>query len=118
MDPNKGFFEGVKRRRVQHFLLDLGAVWAPGHQEQLLLLAGLCGSLALVFIFKVIQTISALHVPSFLEIIEKILIFGIAISYGLNSDGFLFLDVKNNISRKYQQNEQLHKQEQREEIQI
>jgi len=25
MNPNKGFFECIKRRGVQHFLLDLGA---------------------------------------------------------------------------------------------
>lgn len=75
MHPYKGFFECIKRRRVQHFLLDLGAekhskalvpadaassvpIRAPGHQEEFLLLAGLCGPLALVLILKVVQSVS------------------------------------------------------------
>ena len=32
-------------------------VWAPRHQEQLLLLGGICCSLALVLVFEVIQAV-------------------------------------------------------------
>jgi len=39
MHANQGFLEGVKGGGVQHLLLDLCAVRAPGHQEELLLLA-------------------------------------------------------------------------------
>ena len=64
MDSNERLLEGVKGRRVQHLLLDLGGVGAPGHQEELLLLAGLCGALALVLVLIVIQPVPALPVSS------------------------------------------------------
>ena len=35
MDSNKGSLESVEAGRVEHLLLDLGAVGAPAHQEQL-----------------------------------------------------------------------------------
>lgn len=37
----KRLLERIKAGRVQHLLLDLGGVWAPWHQEQLLLFRGL-----------------------------------------------------------------------------
>ena len=42
----------------QNDLLLTLPVWTPGHQEQFLLLARLCGSLALVSVLKIKQTIS------------------------------------------------------------
>ena len=57
MHSNQGLLEGVEGGRVQHLLLDLGTVRAPGHQEELLLLAGLGGSLALVLILVVVQPV-------------------------------------------------------------
>ena len=41
----QGLLQSFKGASVQHFLLDLGWIRAPGHQEQLLLLGHLCGSL-------------------------------------------------------------------------
>ena len=41
----QGLLQSFKGAGVQHFLLDLGGVWAPGHQEELLLLGHLCSSL-------------------------------------------------------------------------
>ena len=57
MHSNQGLLEGVEGGRVQHLLLDLGTVRAPGHQEELLLLARLGGSLALVLVLVVIQSV-------------------------------------------------------------
>ena len=42
----------------QNDLLLTLPVWTPGHQEEFLLLARLCGSLALVSVLKIKQTIS------------------------------------------------------------
>ena len=58
MHSNQGLLEGVEGGRVQHLLLDLGTVRAPGHQEELLLLARLGGALALVLVLEIVQTIS------------------------------------------------------------
>lgn len=52
-----------------------------------------------MLILKVVQTVSAFHVSALLEIVKKIFVFGIATSYRFYNDGFLFLDVKNNISK-------------------
>ena len=41
MDSHKGSLESVETGGVQHLLLDLGAVRAPAHQEQLALEGGL-----------------------------------------------------------------------------
>ena len=54
----QGLFQRLKRAGVQHFLLDFGRVWAPGHQEQLLLLGRVGGALALVLVLEIVQTIS------------------------------------------------------------
>ena len=57
MHANQGFLEGIKGGGVQHLLLDLCTVRAPGHQEELLLLARLGRSLALVLVLVVIQPV-------------------------------------------------------------
>ena len=57
MHANQRLLEGVKGGGVEHLLLDLGAVWAPGHEEQLLLLAGLRSSLTLVLVLEVVQAV-------------------------------------------------------------
>ena len=41
MDSHEGSLESVETGGVQHLLLDLGAVRAPAHQEQLALEGGL-----------------------------------------------------------------------------
>jgi hypothetical protein len=41
LDSHEALFQGIKGGGVEHLLLDLGRVRTPGHQEQLLLLAGL-----------------------------------------------------------------------------
>ncbi len=41
LDSYEALFQGIKGGGVEHLLLDLGRVRTPGHQEQLLLLAGL-----------------------------------------------------------------------------
>jgi hypothetical protein len=41
LNSNKGLLECVKAGGVQHLLLNLSGVWAPGHEEELLLLRGL-----------------------------------------------------------------------------
>ena len=53
MHAEEGPLEGVEGGRVEHLLLDLGRIRTPGHQEQLLLLAGLGGALALVRVLKI-----------------------------------------------------------------
>jgi len=98
MNPNKGFFERIKRGRVQHFLLDFSTIRAPGHQEQLLLLAGLGCSLALVLVLKIIETVSALNITALLQVVQEILVLGITSTNRLHRDGLLLLDVENNIS--------------------
>ena len=45
LNSYQGLLESLERARVQHFLLDLSRVRAPGHQKQLLLLGALGGSL-------------------------------------------------------------------------
>ena len=57
MHSNQGLLEGVEGGRVQHLLLDLGTVRAPGHQEELLLLARLGGALTLVLVLVVVEAI-------------------------------------------------------------
>jgi len=66
MHSNQGLLEGVEGGRVQHLLLDLGTVRAPGHQEELLLLARLGGALTLVLVLVVVEAIPALSVTSLL----------------------------------------------------
>ena len=53
LDAHEALFERIKGGGVEHLLLDLGRVRTPGHQEQLLLLAGLGGALALVRVLKI-----------------------------------------------------------------
>merc|ERR1712227_751557 len=50
MDSNQRFLQCLKGACVQHFLLDFSRVWAPRHQEQLLLLGAFSGSLKTIFI--------------------------------------------------------------------
>ena len=57
MHSNQGLLEGVEGGRVQHLLLDLCTVRAPGHQEELLLLARLGGALTLVLVLVVVEAI-------------------------------------------------------------
>jgi hypothetical protein len=59
LDSHEAFFQGIKGGGVEHLLLDLGRVRTPGHQEQLLLLAGLWGALALVGVLKIEHAVPA-----------------------------------------------------------
>ena len=77
VNSDQGLLQGVEGWRIQHFLLDFGAktkcrlewvfnlslhcespVWAPGHQEEFLLLGRIRGSLALMLVFKIVQSVS------------------------------------------------------------
>ena len=53
LDAHQALFQGIKGGGVEHLLLDLGRVGAPGHQEQFLLLTRLRGALALVGVLKI-----------------------------------------------------------------
>ena len=51
--PNQALLQSIKAGGIQHLFLNLGSVRTPGHQEQLLLLGGLTGSLALMGVLKI-----------------------------------------------------------------
>merc|ERR1712083_171463 len=73
MHANQGLLEGVEGGG-EHLLLDLGAVRAPGHQEELLLLARLGGSLALVLVLVVIQSVPALSIATLLQVVQVVVV--------------------------------------------
>ena len=71
MDPHESSLESVKTGGVQHLLLDLGAVRAPAHQEQLALEGGL-GAVRVELIVVVVQAVPAvLVVPLLLVEVQQ-----------------------------------------------
>ena len=65
MHANQGLLEGVEGGGVQHLLLDLGAVRAPAHQEQLALEGGL-SPVRVELVVVVVQAVPAVLVVSLL----------------------------------------------------
>jgi len=90
--------QGVEGARVQHLLLDLGGVGAPGHEEQLLLLGALRGALALVHVLKVKQAISAFSCASLLQVLEELVILGVSLADHLHVYLLLVADVEHHVA--------------------
>ena len=86
VDPHEGSLESVKTGGVQHLLLDLGAVRAPGHQEQLALEGGL-RPVGVELVVVVVQSIPAVLAVSLLlvEVNQEIRVGAITDS-NLNND--------------------------------
>ena len=61
LDAHEALFQDIEGGSVEHLLLNLGGVRAPGHQEQLLLLACLGGALALVGVLEVKDAVPGNH---------------------------------------------------------
>ena len=74
VNSNQGLLESLEGAGVQHFLLDLHRVRAPQHQEQLLLLRAISCALALMLVFKIIQSVSAFSIAYTLHIVQEVLI--------------------------------------------
>ena len=110
----QGLFQRLKRAGVQHFLLDFGRVWAPGHQEQLLLLGALCcplrerntltfdtltdSHLALVLVLEVVQPVATLALPGRLQVGEELLVAGVSPPQLLHCDELLVLDEEDTVA--------------------
>ena len=67
MHADKGLLERVKRRRVDHLLLDLGRVGAPGHEEELGAERGL-RALSLDHVVVVVDGVPAIVVVAVLDL--------------------------------------------------
>jgi len=86
-------FESIKARRVQHLLLYLGSIWAPGHQKQLLLLC-IRGTLACVLILEVIESITALFWPDIAQVLQVIIVGGISVTVRFDAYFLIILYVE------------------------
>ena len=74
--------EGVKARAVEHLLLDLAAVRAPGHQEDLGLEGGL-GPIRVELVIVVVDTVSAVVCVTVLlvQVVQKVLVAVVAVAH-------------------------------------
>merc|ERR1719278_443906 len=95
---DEGFLEVVEGGGVKHLLLDLGRVWAPVHQEQLLLLAGLSGALALVLVLEVVEPVPALALAAPLQARQEVVVAGVPVALVLHRDHPLVLDVEDGVA--------------------
>jgi len=86
--------ERVEGGRVEHFLLDLCRVGAPRDEEELLLLGGLRGALALVGVLKVEDSVPAVVRPSPGQVVEEVVVVGAPVADLLHADYLLVLDVE------------------------
>jgi len=77
--------EGVKAWAIEHLLLDLAAVRAPGHQKDLRLERGL-GPIRVELVIVIVDTISAVIRVSILlmQVVQKVLIAVVAVAHRLN----------------------------------
>jgi len=98
VNSNQRLLQSLEGACVQHFLLDLSRVRTPGHQEQLLLLGALSCALALVLIFKVVQSVSTLAISTTLQVVQEVVIRGVTVTLGFNSDRFLLFDIENTVT--------------------
>lgn len=88
----------VEGAGVQHLLLNFSGIWAPRHEEQLLFLTGLRRALALVRVFEIEQTISALSSATLLQILKELVVLGVAFADRLHVDLFLVANVKHHVA--------------------
>ena len=74
--------EGVKARAVEHLLLDLAAVRAPGHQEDLGLECGL-RPIRVELVIVVVDTVSAVICVSVLlvQVVQEVLVAIVAVAH-------------------------------------
>ena len=115
---NKTFFEGIKTWRVEHFFLNASCVGTPRHQKQFFLHGFFRGSLTLMLVLKVKQTITAIFRSTGHNLVQKFLIGRITSTYWksiktiefwiilrrdnctnfLHGNGFFILDVKDEVA--------------------
>ena len=81
LDPNKTFFEGIKTGRVEHFFLNASCVGTPRHQKQFFLHGFFRGSLTLMLVLKVKQTITAIFRSTGHNLVQKFFIGRITSTY-------------------------------------
>ena len=74
--------EGVKAGAIEHLLLDLAAVRAPGHQKDLRLERGL-GPIRVELVIVIVDTISAVIRVSILlmQVVQKVLVAVVAVAH-------------------------------------
>ena len=74
--------EGVKAWAIEHLLLDLAAVRAPGHQKDLRLERGL-GPIRVELVIVIVDTISAVIRVSILlmQVVQKVLVAVVAVAH-------------------------------------
>ena len=98
VNSNQCFFQSVEARGVQHLLFDASGIWAPRHEEQFLFLGNFRRSLALVFIFKIVQTIATFAFSAFHQIRQKLVIRSVTIANAFHFDHFFLFNEKNHIA--------------------
>ena len=81
LDPNKTFFEGIKTGRVEHFFLNASCVGTPRHQKQFFLHGLFRGTLTLMLVLKVKQTITTIFRSTGHNLVQKFLIGRITSTY-------------------------------------
>merc|ERR1719414_123067 len=74
------------------------SIRTPGHEEELLLLGAFSGSLTLMFILKVIETIATFSFASSLKVSQEVIIGSITSSHLLNGDELLILDEEDTVT--------------------
>ena len=77
LHPDQALFQRVEAGGVEHLFLDLGRVGTPRHQDQLLLLGGVGGTLALVLVLEVVKAVPAVVGAAHHDVCEELVVVAV-----------------------------------------